>query len=109
MFYLKMKADYYRYATEAADDAAKEQLATAANQSYREGIAESKNLPVDHPVRLGLVLNYSVFQCEVLGDMPAAILTANSAVVDVQASGATPPEESQDTIALIHQNLQLWQ
>merc|ERR1711975_108808 len=47
VFYHKMKADYYRYI--AASNIA------------------SAGLPVTHPIRLGLALNFSVFQYEVLG------------------------------------------
>merc|ERR1719277_1426745 len=53
VFYQKMKADYYRYIAEFSDGQAK----TAAAE---------KDLAVTHPIRLGLALNYSVFQYEVL-------------------------------------------
>merc|ERR1712071_337845 len=51
VFYQKMKADYFRYIAEFSEGANK--------------VAE-KDLPVTHPIRLGLALNYSVFLYEVL-------------------------------------------
>merc|ERR1711908_139919 len=53
VFYQKMKADYYRYIAEFSDGAQK--------------VAE-KDLAVTHPIRLGLALNFSVFQYEVLSN-----------------------------------------
>merc|ERR1712083_405146 len=55
VFYQKMKADYYRYIAEFSSDDAKSKAA-------------EKALAVTHPIRLGLALNYSVFQYEVLSN-----------------------------------------
>merc|ERR1712146_756207 len=74
VFYQKMKADYYRYIAEFTDGDAKSKAAENARLSYEEAhkVAE-KDLAVTHPIRLGLALNYSVFQYEVLQnpDRPA--------------------------------------
>merc|ERR1711953_951059 len=66
VFYQKMKADYYRYIAEFSADAAKEKAANSAKEAYEEAqkVAE-KDLAVTHPIRLGLALNFSVFQYEV--------------------------------------------
>merc|ERR1712113_725191 len=65
-FYLKMQGDYHRYAAESAQGDAKLQHAKEANEAYNKGMAEAAALPSIHHVRLGLALNYSVFQHEVL-------------------------------------------
>merc|ERR1712054_611675 len=65
VFYQKMKADYYRYIAEFRDGDAKAAAAENARKAYAEAAAE-KDLAVTHPIRLGLALNYSVFQYEVL-------------------------------------------
>merc|ERR1712060_1033572 len=69
VFYQKMKADYYRYIAEFSDDQAKAEAAENARLAYQEAsnVAE-KDLAVTHPIRLGLALNYSVFQYEVLSN-----------------------------------------
>merc|ERR1711904_735334 len=65
VFYQKMKADYYRYIAEFTDGDKKAKAAENARLAYEEAqkVAE-KALPVTHPIRLGLALNYSVFQYE---------------------------------------------
>merc|ERR1711953_762472 len=67
VFYQKMKADYYRYIAEFSDGDKKSKAAESARQAYQDAqnVAE-KDLAVTHPIRLGLALNYSVFQYEVL-------------------------------------------
>merc|ERR1711879_1014425 len=67
VFYQKMKADYYRYIAEFTEGEAKTAAAENARKAYDEAakVAE-KDLPVTHPIRLGLALNFSVFQYEVL-------------------------------------------
>merc|ERR1711862_550144 len=63
VFYQKMKADYFRYIAEFSDGDAKSKAAENARLAYEEAskVAE-KDLAVTHPIRLGLALNYSVFQ-----------------------------------------------
>merc|ERR1711865_1284952 len=63
VFYHKMKADYYRYIAEFKLDDAKKSAAESARSAYDDA---SAGLPVTHPIRLGLALNFSVFQYEVL-------------------------------------------
>merc|ERR1712107_718589 len=65
--YYKMKGDYYRYLAEFATGDAKSKAAEDARVAYAEAtkVAE-KDLVVTHPIRLGLALNFSVFQYEVL-------------------------------------------
>merc|ERR1712206_36821 len=69
VFYQKMKADYFRYIAEFTEGDAKAKAAENARQAYEEAskVAE-KDLAVTHPIRLGLALNYSVFQYEVLNN-----------------------------------------
>merc|ERR1711971_789066 len=67
VFYQKMKADYYRYIAEFSDGVKKSKAADNARLAYEDAskVAE-KDLVVTHPIRLGLALNYSVSQYEVL-------------------------------------------
>merc|ERR1711865_933832 len=67
VFYQKMKADYWRYIAEFTSGDKKLEASSKAKLAYEEAqkVAE-KDLTVTHPIRLGLALNFSVFQYEVL-------------------------------------------
>merc|ERR1712038_688476 len=113
VFYQKMKADYYRYIAEFKDGADKTSAAEQARAAYEEAntVAE-KNLAVTHPIRLGLALNYSVFQYEVLGKPEDACKMARSAFEDAIAELDNVAEDSYKDSTLIMQllrdNLTLW-
>merc|ERR1712113_1354831 len=79
VFYQKMKADYYRYIAEFSNGDAKDKASENARAAYEEAhkVAE-KDLAVTHPIRLGLALNYSVFQYEVLSNPDEACKMART-------------------------------
>merc|ERR1712066_385472 len=79
VFYQKMKADYYRYIAEFTDGDKKSAAANNAKLAYEQAqkVAE-KDLAVTHPIRLGLALNFSVFQYEVLSNPEEACKMART-------------------------------
>merc|ERR1711941_36981 len=113
VFYQKMKADYYRYIAEFSDGDAKSKAAESARVAYEEAakVAE-KDLAVTHPIRLGLALNYSVFQYEVLQNPDEACKMARTAFEDAIAELDNVAEDSYKDSTLIMQllrdNLTLW-
>eukprot|EP00933_Yihiella_yeosuensis_P041300 TRINITY_DN356_c0_g1_i5.p2 TRINITY_DN356_c0_g1~~TRINITY_DN356_c0_g1_i5.p2 ORF type:complete len:239 (+),score=74.19 TRINITY_DN356_c0_g1_i5:311-1027(+) len=113
VFYQKMMADYYRYIAEFRSDAAKQAAAESARKAYQEAadVAE-KDLAVTHPIRLGLALNYSVFQYEVLNEPEKACEMARKAFEDAIAELDNVAEDSYKDSTLIMQllrdNLTLW-
>merc|ERR1712060_1047064 len=113
VFYQKMKADYYRYIAEYSADAAKKEAAENAKKAYEEAqkVAE-KDLAVTHPIRLGLALNFSVFQYEVLSQPEDACKMARTAFEDAIAELDNVAEDSYKDSTLIMQllrdNLTLW-
>merc|ERR1712046_303271 len=113
VIYQKMKADYYRYIAEYKDGDAKKQAAENARQAY-EAAQEvaTKDLAVTHPIRLGLALNYSVFQYEVLSNPDEACKMARTAFEDAIAELDNVAEDSYKDSTLIMQllrdNLTLW-
>merc|ERR1711985_153900 len=113
VFYHKMKADYYRYIAEFSDGDAKSKAAENARAAYEEAqkVAE-KDLAVTHPIRLGLALNFSVFQYEVLNQPDAACKMAREAFEQAIAELDNVAEESYKDSTLIMQllrdNLTLW-
>jgi 14-3-3 protein epsilon len=112
VFYLKMKADYYRYLAEFAEDADKIQHAKNAEESYTEASTTAQALAPTHPIRLGLALNFSVFQYEVQSKQAEACKLAKDAFDNAIAELDTLDEESYKDSTLIMQllrdNLTLW-
>merc|ERR1712060_946223 len=110
VFYQKMKADYHRYIAEGTK---KTEAAELARQAYDEAkkVAE-KSLAVTHPIRLGLALNFSVFQYEVLAEPDEACKMARTAFEDAIAELDNVSEDSYKDSTLIMQllrdNLTLW-
>merc|ERR1712032_1277828 len=107
------KADYYRYIAEFSEGDAKTSAADNARKAYEEAqkVAE-KDLAVTHPIRLGLALNFSVFQYEVLQNPEEACKMARSAFEDAIAELDNVDEASYKDSTLIMQllrdNLTLW-
>merc|ERR1712134_243719 len=113
VFYHKMKADYYRYIAEFKSADAKTAAADNAKKAYEEASkVASAGLPVTHPIRLGLALNFSVFQYEVLGNPEEACKMARTAFEDATAELDNVAEDSYKDSTLIMQllrdNLTLW-
>merc|ERR1711953_1589610 len=113
VFYQKMKADYYRYIAEFSDGEAKSKAAENARLAYQEAQAVAeKGLAVTHTIRLGLALNYSVFQYEVLQQPEEACKMARTAFEDAIAELDNVAEDSYKDSTLIMQllrdNLTLW-
>merc|ERR1712203_430617 len=113
VFYQKMKADYYRYIAEFTSGDAKAKASSSAEEAYKaaQEVAE-KDLAVTHPIRLGLALNFSVFQYEVLGKPDEACKMARTAFEDAIAELDNVAEDSYKDSTLIMQllrdNLTLW-
>jgi len=112
VFYLKMKADYYRYLAEFADKEKKTEHASNAQDAYSKATVAAGELAPTHPIRLGLALNYSVFQYEVQAKNKEACELAKQAFDDAIAELDTLDEESYKDSTLIMQllrdNLTLW-
>ena len=77
-FFIKMVGDYYRYIAENAKDDKLEEVKQAANKAYKE--ADEIDLAACNPIKLGLALNYSVFNYEVLKDHKRACELADDAL-----------------------------
>jgi len=113
LFYFKMKGDYFRYLAEFAGGEDRKGAADQAQEAYKAAtdIASSELAPT-HPIRLGLALNYSVFNYEILNSPEKACALAKQAFDDAIAELDTLSEESYKDSTLIMQllrdNLTLW-
>ena len=109
-FFLKMVGDYYRYIAEEAIGAKLKEVKQAAKAAYEK--ANAIDLAPCNPIKLGLALNFSVFNYEVLKDHAKACELADSALQ--QALDKIDELEEDDfrdaksIIELLKENLTLW-
>merc|ERR1711934_665215 len=109
-FFVKMVGDYYRYIAENAKDAKLEEVKQKAKAAYEE--ANAIDLAACNPIKLGLALNFSVFNYEVLKDHAKACELADNALQ--QALDKIDELEEDDfrdaksIIELLKENLTLW-
>jgi 14-3-3 protein epsilon len=113
VFYYKMQGDYYRYIAEFSESNDKTSSAESAKTAYDKAMeVAKKDLPVTHPIRLGLALNFSVFHYEVLNNPDMACTMAREAFEESIAELDNVSEESYKDSTLIMQllrdNLTLW-
>lgn len=116
VFYLKMKGDYFRYESEYATGARREDVISFSKSAYDEAFAKASSddggLAPTHPIRLGLALNFSVFHYEIMTNPKEACALAKKAFDDAIAELDTLDEGSYKDSTLIMQllrdNLTLW-
>ena len=107
VFFRKMKGDYYRYMAEYKEGKSLKEVCEVANEWYSKALelAEAE-LSYTSAIRLGLVLNYSVFYYEIMNEPKKALDLAQSTF------DLAKDQESDDDSALILQllrdNLSLW-
>jgi hypothetical protein len=111
IFYLKMMADYYRYLAESVQSDKTYPQKTLEFYSKAQALAE-KQLGATHPIRLGLVLNFSVCYYEILGEKTKACELAKSAFDQAISQLDDLPEcqykDSTLIMQLLRDNLTLW-
>merc|ERR1712038_1117297 len=113
VFFHKMKADYHRYVAEFRTGDDRKKAANSACEAYKAAQeVASKDLAVTHPIRLGLALNFSVFEYEVMEQKEEACKMARTAFEEAIAELDSVSEESYKDSTLIMQllrdNLTLW-
>jgi len=112
VFFLKMKADYYRYLVEVTTGDERAKLATKSGNTYKAATKEAERLPSTHPIKLGLALNYSVFYYEIMNNGAKACEIAKAAFDNAIAELDSLKEDSYKDSTLIMQllrdNLTLW-
>eukprot|EP00744_Colponema_vietnamica_P004805 GILI01007118.1.p1 GENE.GILI01007118.1~~GILI01007118.1.p1 ORF type:complete len:264 (-),score=74.81 GILI01007118.1:166-957(-) len=110
VFYLKMKGDYHRYYAEATpgDDQKK-----AASDAYDKAVKVAvASLAPTHPIRLGLILNFSVFHYEIMKEHDKGLELArdaySEAVTELETLDEEAFRESNLIVQLLRDNLSLW-
>ena len=113
VFYQKMKGDYYRYMTEVIVIPDKrKKLINHADVAYGTAVSVSDRLDPLNPIRLGLILNYSVFLNDVRCNQKKAILLAQSALDDAMSQVNQVQNDAYKDVTIIMQmikdNIKLW-
>ena len=112
VFYLKMKADYYRYMSEVSSGTELEGASAKALESYEAAKAVAETLPATDPVRIGLALNFSVFQYEIRKNPKEACSMAkkafDEAISGLQDLDEEKYKEATSFMQLLKDNLSLW-
>ena len=71
--YMKIKADFNRYVTEYEKGIEREKASNTALRAYQDAMNLTKNMNIMNKTLLGLALNFSIFQYEVIGEKKNAI------------------------------------
>lgn len=94
IFFLKLKADYYRYLMECTSGEVKKGYAKQAGEAYEEAFTKAlRGLKRSNTLRIGLALNYSVYCYDVLEDTKKAIEIAKDSFEDARAGVVFEPIE----------------
>ncbi|KAF7682618.1 14-3-3 like protein [Astathelohania contejeani] len=112
VFFLKMKADYYRYKAEVSSDAMLESCKSKSQEAYESATRAAMSLKSTSPVRLGLALNYSVFYYEILRKCEKACKLAkrafDEAITELDSLSEDHYKDSTLIMQLLRDNLTLW-
>jgi len=107
-----MIGDYFRYAAESASDSKKEEVKNGALEGYSNADKYSQGLNACNPIKIGLALNYSVFQYEVMNDHKKACELGEKALTDALEKIDEVDEETfrdaKSIIELLKENISLW-
>lgn len=113
VFFWKMTGDYYRYMCEYLTDSELENTKIQAKEAYEEGMKLAQGLEHLNSIKLGLILNYSVFHYEILNDDRKATEIAKEgfdngmASIDM-SSCCEGPSENTTLLQLIRDNMMMW-
>ncbi|CAE7372799.1 unnamed protein product [Symbiodinium natans] len=111
VFYLKMRADYYRYIAEFHPE--NQECREKANWASQEAFAAcQEGLLPTHPIRLGMALSQAAFHYDILGQPSLAVQMAKKAFDDALTDLDNVTEEHYKDVVLImsvlRDNLALW-
>jgi len=111
--YLKMIGDYNRYRAEYLEGESRETVKKAAAEAYGAAVDLAKTaLEETDPTRLGLMLNFSVFNYEVMKETEKACNLAkdafDQAIAKLDSLSDSSYKDSTLIMQLLRDNLTLW-
>ena len=84
ILYMKLNADFFRYHCEFAEGDEFEEISDKTRSLYKEALdLAEKDLPLYNEIRLGLVLNYSVFEYDIMDNKNDAYDMASKIYNDI--------------------------
>jgi len=113
VFYHKMQGDYFRYKAEYAIGPDRKEAAESSLVAYKTASDIANNeLSPTHPIRLGLALNFSVFNYEILNSPDRACQLAkkafDEAITELDSLNEESYKDSTLIMQLLRDNLTLW-
>lgn len=114
VFYHKTKGDFLRYSAETSEGETRDRISKQSLTSYEKAVEIStQNLKPADSLYLGLMLNFSVFRFEILGDKKTAIeeasKTFSKAVERLDDLDEDEYKDSTIVLQLLRDNISLWQ
>lgn len=112
VFYIKLKADYYKYLSEFYINDKKQEAINNSLKCYNEAYEIAKKLPWTNAIRLSLILNFGTFYYEVKNDPKKADEIA-SEVFDVAINQLDKIDDSEykdstTVLQLMKENIDMW-
>lgn len=112
VFFLKMKGDYYRYKAEIQPSEDENGPSKQALKYYLLAKEKAEELSPTDPIRLGLYLNFSVFNYEILNNTEVACDIArtafSTAISELDTLSEDYYKDSTLIMQLLRDNLTLW-
>jgi len=113
IFWYKMKGDYYRYIAEYEHESRKELAQNESFRSYETALAQvNESILCTSPILLGLVLNFSVFYYEIMGDKEKAIQMAkqyfDKAISETDKLDGEDLKDTTLILQLLRDNISSW-
>lgn len=107
-----MKGDYYRYKAEVLSEDEEKNASNLALKSYQAAKKLADELSPTDPIRLGLYLNFSVFNYEILNNTEEACKLArtafDAAISELDNISEDYYKDSTLIMQLLRDNLTLW-
>ena len=107
-----MLGDYYRYIGEFVEGSLKNKIIENCNKYYSEGNKILNNFPYTNPIKLGILLNTTLFYYEIM-DNPQKAIELSEIVVKMfekekEKNKIDKDSDSQKIYELVKENLDIW-
>ena len=115
-YYTKLKADYYRYICEAfpnEDNEERQKYIDLAKESYENALEISESSLLKYsPTNLGLILNYTVFLYDIVGNTEEAVKKAKETYETcyplIDQNNEQGQYDARSILTVLDENIKLW-
>ncbi len=106
---LKTIGDMFRYIAECSSKDRQQQSSSSTYEFYLKAQDEAVALQPTNAIRLGLILNVSVYYNEMMDDVKKAYEVCKDAVGKAERYKGELDEYAKHILKMMHENLKLWQ